>query len=122
MKILETFIEHKDRYEKEFIVGSNDVLVCVNKDEISNESKSILEFVLNALEKIVEESLKYINTHKSEYEIEFINDFSTPQVIVGEDSFSVYWSSDKGEEKGVAVISADYYWPERKWQGLTIGD
>ena len=122
MKITEDFIEHSDRYEKEFNVEGNDVVVCVNKDEIASETEIILEFVLNNLLKVVKDSLAYINEQKPEYEIAFINDFSDPQVFIGEDSFSVYWSSEEGEDKGVSVIAADYYWPESKWKGLTVGD
>lgn len=122
MKSLEDFIEHSDRYEKEFKVGNNDVVVSVYKDEITHESEVIVAFVLDNLEKIVSDSLVYIDKQKSQYEISFIDDFSDPQVFVGEDNFSVYWSSEKGEEFGAAVIAADYYWPENKWQGLTIGD
>ena len=122
MKILENFIEHPDRYEKEFKVGSNDVVVCIDKENISDESETILKFVLNDLIKITEESLTFIDDQKTEYEIDYISDFSDPQVIVGEDNFSVYWCSEEGEEKGAAIIAADYYWAERKWQGLTVGD
>ena len=122
LRMLENFIEHPDRYEKGFKVGSNDIVVCINKDDISDESKTILKFVLNDLVKIIEDSLTFINDRKTEYEIDYINDFSDPQIIVGEDNFSVYWCSEEGEEKAAAIIAADYYWPERKWQGLTIGD
>lgn len=110
MRIIEDFIEYSDRYEKEFKVEGNDVLVCINKDEFNGESETILEFVINNLLKVVKDSLVYINDRKTEYEIAFINDFSAPQVFVGEDNFSVYWCSEEGEDKGAAVIAADYYW------------
>ena len=122
MKIIEDFIEHTDHYEKEFEFSSKDIVVTINKDEISSETENITKHVLENLEQIVENSLAFINERKSQYEIAFINDFSDPQIFVGEDNFSVYWSSEEGESKGVAVIAADYYWPENKWQGLTIGD
>ena len=50
MKIIESFIEHTDRYEKEFEFSSNDITVTINKDEISSETENITEHVLENLE------------------------------------------------------------------------
>jgi len=64
----------------------------------------------------------YINEKKTEYKIGIIDDFVDPGKFIGYDNFSVYWDSVKGEELGGAVIGAGFYWPENKWQGLTLGD
>jgi len=120
--MIEQFTERDDSFEKEYIVGSDIVLVSVDKDELTKETDKILEHVVANIERLINDSLRYINEIKEEYEIGHIDDFSNPGIFVGHDNFSVYWDSEKGEEIGVTVIGADFYWPERKWQGLTLGD
>jgi hypothetical protein len=116
MKSLEEFIEHPDRYEKEFKVGNNDVVVSVYKDEITHESEVIVAFVLDNLEKIVSDSLAYIDKQKSQYEISFIDDFSDPQVFVGEDNFSIYWSSENRKgDGGIKLCSRKIMYNSGKW-------
>ena len=120
--MLEQFTELEDRYEKEIEVNSNYVLVSLDKDEISVVTESILKHVIENVETIIKSALKYIEKNKDAYKIGFVNDLSEPQIIINSDSYSVYWYSEKGEEQGASVISADYIWPEITPQGITIGD
>ena len=120
--MLEQFTELEDRYEKEVEVNSNYVLVSLDKEEVSVVTESILKHVIGNLETIINSALKYIEENKEAYEIGFVNDLSEPQIIINSDSYSVYWYSEKGEEQGASIISADYIWPEITPQGITIGD
>ena len=119
--MLEQFKEYDDRYETEIESDSINVLVCVDKADISDLTETLIEHIFSNLENIMDDALKYFNKNKKSYGVEYIDDLVEPQVILGADGFSVYWCSDKGEEKGEAIVGIDYLWPECAAQGLTIG-
>lgn len=120
--MLEQFTELEDRYEKEVEVNSIYVLVSLDKEEVSVVTESILKHVMGNLETIINSTLKYIEGNKEAYEIGFVNDLSEPQIIINSNSYSVCWYSEKGEEQGASIISADYIWPEITPHGITISD
>jgi len=120
--MIEQFTELEDRYEKEFELNSNRVLVSLDKDDMSEATESILKHVIENLEEILNSALRYIEEQKESYEIGFANDLSEPEIILNSESFSVYWYSEKGEDQGASVIAADYIWPEATPQGITVGD
>lgn len=119
---LSTFKELEDRYEKELSANSEIVLVSVDKNEISGSTDAMLNYIITNVVELTTGSINFFEQQCGAYDLPPFDDLSDPQVMLNEDSFSIYWSSDKGEGVGAAVIGIDYYWPQATLQGLTIGD
>jgi len=120
--MLEQFKEFDDRYEKEFNVNSINIPLSVDKDAVSDLTENILSYVVENMTDIVDLSLNYFNENRESYEIDYVDDLSSPQILLAEDGYSIYWYSEKGEEEGEAIIGVDFKWPENNPTNITIGD
>ena len=119
---LDTFIELNDRYEKTFSTDSYELLISIDKSEISDLTESLLSHIQKNLNHILTQSLEYFDTQKDNRGVGFIDDLSDPQVLLSRDGFSIYWISDKGEARATSVVGIDYVWPTLEPRGVTLGD
>mgnify|MGYP000055757947 CR=1 FL=1 len=108
--MLELFKEFDDRYELELENNSNQVVVCVDKSEISDLTEQLLSYISDNLENIISNTLRYFEENKESHKVGYIDELSDPQIILGADEFSVYSFSEKGEDQGDAIIGIDYSW------------
>ncbi len=120
--MLKLFTEFEDKYEKEFESDTFQVLVSVDKANVSDLTEILIKHISTNLEKVMADAVRYFDGNKESYEVGYIDDLSDPQIILGADGYSVYWCSEKGEEQGEAVIGIDYSWPQNMAQGIIIGD
>lgn len=71
--MLEQFNDLEDRYEKEFKYNSNsnsnNILVSIDKNEVSDLTETILNHINNNLEKIIDDTLSFFNDNKKAYEV-----------------------------------------------------
>ncbi len=116
------FTEHDDRFESIMIVGSDEVTIAVDKPISDQELTSLGDLMSRRATTLVQQSISYIDLHKEERGIGYIDDLSDPQILAGPEFVSVYWSSAKGESRGEAILGVDFDASGLKPVGLTIGD
>ncbi|MHC4502333.1 MAG: hypothetical protein ACYTFI_03430 [Planctomycetota bacterium] len=116
------FTEHPDRYEAEWQIGSYNTTVSIDKPISPDLLDKITQLLKLKSEELIHASLSFFESKKAEYGIEYIDDLSDPQIIAGPDSLDVYWSSDKGEDRGDCVIGIEFSREEMKPFQLVIGD
>jgi hypothetical protein len=114
--------EYDDRFEATVRVHGAEVTLSIDKPVTEGERDLIVKRVEDNAELIWDRALRYFTSAKERYGIEHIDDLSDPQFLAGVDSLSLYWSSEKGDENGQAVIGVDFSLTDLEPIGLTIGD
>jgi len=117
-----TFTEKTDRFEANVEIGSLSFLVSLDKPANKDQIDHAIDLVETKAQEILQASLAYFETNKERYGVPYIDDLSDPQLMVGHDSLSVYWWSDKGEQKGECIIGVDFSKDTLVPFQLVIGD
>ena len=116
------FDEFDDRFEKNLFIDGFDVCISIDKPITKSGLSTFGCFIDKTASDLLIKSVDYINQLKAENGIGYIDDLSDPQIIGSEDTISVYWSSDKGEQNGESVIGVDFTVTDLTPYDLTIGD
>jgi hypothetical protein len=116
------FKELDDRYETELKVGNFDVSLSVDKPVSEQDLSRFKDIVTLHGVRILDESLGYIESKKSEYDLARATDLDDPQIIWGEEFVSVYWYSENGENVGASIIGVDFRQSDLSPIDVTIGD
>lgn len=111
-----------DRFEGTWSIDSIAVTVSIDKHNIGADTEAKLQQIHERLRETLDASRDYFDANKSQYSMAYIDDLYDPQVILGTDTYSVYWSSDKGEPHGACVIGVDFHSDTHEPFDLTIGD
>ena len=114
--------EHNDRFECEMLVGREEVTVSIDKPVSKEVLEKLIQIVEESANDLLSDSLKYISESAAERQIEYIDDFTEPLIMLDESTVSVRWCSEKGEEKGAAIIGVDFDTGSLTPFDLTIGD
>lgn len=114
--------DHGDRYEGIWRADSVEVTVSVDKPDIDADTEARLQQIRERLQETLNASLHYFAEHKERYNVEYIDDLADPQIILGKDTYSVMWWSDKGEAKGECVIGIEFHVNGQLPFDIMIGD
>ncbi len=114
--------EYDDRFETEIIVDQ--YVLNISKDkpaEVDVISALFEEFSENAKSLLIN-SKDYFKNAKSRYKVEYIDDLTDPQIIIGDDDFCIFWYSENGDLQGEGIIGIDYNRETNQPFQLIIGD
>ena len=117
------FTEHQDRFEASTKIGDHNVTISADKPVSARDLQSLADTVESRGRSLIEASLAYFNENKAKYGCDYIDDLSDPQIIGGGNGpLCVWWCSEKGEERGDAIIGVDFSEDELEPMQLTLGD
>ena len=114
--------ELDDRYESELKIGDFDVSLSVDKP-VSDKDLSLFKDVvsINGL-RLLNDSQAYLESKRSEYNLDHATDLGEPQIIWGNGLISVYWYSENGEDLGASILGVDFNVPCLSPVDITVGD
>jgi hypothetical protein len=99
-----------------------EVDVTINKQTLCDDTPQLISILKVGLDSWIASALSYFDSVKEQYGLQYINDLTDPHIIVSENGFSIFWSSELGEPHGAVDIAIDYNGDDMAPYGLTIGD
>ena len=115
-------VDHGDRFEGSWSTESTTVAVSVDKSNVHTQTERRLQEIQERLHETLDASHGFFNANKSEYNVAYIDDLSDPQIVLGSNTFSVLWWSDKGEANGECVIGVEFSFEGHRPFDIFIGD
>ncbi|WP_236622315.1 hypothetical protein, partial [Novipirellula maiorica] len=116
------FDDRGDYFFATWMSVRGEVDVTINKQAQCNYTPQLISTLKVGLDDWIASALAYFDSVKERYGLQYINDLADPHIIVSEDGFSIFWSSELGEPNGDADVAVDYNCDDMAPYGLTIGD
>jgi len=119
---MDQYTEYEDRYDAVLSYNHAELTVSIDKPVSEQELEEYAALIQENYVALAERSLEFIEDNKSAQNIEYIDDLESPMILVGEGEISVYWFSEKGDQKGEPIIGVDFDSDTLEANAMTVGD
>jgi len=119
---MKSYSEHNDRFEKTLLIGGEEVVISIDKSIAAEKLGEFDILIERECKNLLSKSIGFIERSKADRGINYIDDLTDPQIMLGSECISLYWYSEKGELQGESTVGVDFEIESLEIVDLTISD
>lgn len=116
------YTEYEDRFDAVLTYNHAELTVSIDKPVSEQELEHYATLIAENYVALAERSLEFVEDNKPAHNIEYIDDLESPMILIGEGEISVYWFSEKGDNKGEPIIGVDFDSRSLEAVAMSVGD